>query len=406
MKYVVFLGDGMADLPLPELNLKTPLGAAVHPAMDDIASRGTLGLTVTIPEGMPKSSDVANLAVLGYDPAECYCGRSPFEALNMGVDLDEHDVTYRCNLVTLAGGTLGSAVMADYSAGEISSECGAKLMDAMNERFASDRVRFYPGVSYRNCLVLKGARTGAELTPPHDISKQPVADRFPKGENSELLNEMIAYSFSTLSSEPVNRALRAEGRNEANAVWFWGEGTKPKLESFFNKYGVHGGMISAVDLLHGIGKCAGLRSIYVPNVTGNYHTDFMAKGRAAIEALSTDCDFVYIHVEAPDECGHHGEIKEKVWSIEQIDKHIVAPVMEYLENTGEDYAVLLMPDHPTPISLLTHTGDPVPFAIARRGDKKKTERRFTEADAKSTGYWINKGHDIMDMLMGGGSSSV
>ena len=401
MKAVVFLGDGMADLPIAELGGKTPLEAANHPRMDMIAARGRLGCTVTIPEGMPKSSDVANLAVMGYDPRESYCGRSPFEAVSIGVKLDDADVTYRCNLVTLCGDTLNSAIMQDYSAGEIESRFARQYIDAMNERFGSSQALFYQGVSYRHCLVLKNAAAGTGLTPPHDISGKTVEGCFPKDGNSELLNEMIRYSFEVFKTLPISRELEAMGRIPPNAVWFWGEGTKPCIGSFTQKYNVRGGMISAVDLLHGIGRCAGLCSIDVANITGNFHTDFAAKGRAAVEALKTGCDFVYIHVEAPDECGHHGEIKEKVWSIEQIDGKIIAPVMDYLEGCDEDYAVLLMPDHPTPISLLTHTGAPVPFAIYRKGEDRGGRERFTEAEATATGFFVEHGFELMDMMMKG-----
>ncbi|MEG1810367.1 MAG: cofactor-independent phosphoglycerate mutase [Clostridia bacterium] len=402
MKYVVFLGDGMADYPIAALDGKTPLEAAKHPAMDELARRGTLGLARTIPNGMPKGSDVANLSVMGYDPKSCYSGRSPFEAVNIGVQLDATDVTYRCNLVTLSGSEhVENAVMADYSAGEISSDEAAQLIELMNERFEDAATRFYPGVSYRHCLVLKDAKDGALLTPPHDISGKPVRDYLPSGEHGSMLNGMMEYAYSVLRDSPVNKARVSQGKNPANCVWFWGEGRKPILPSFEQKYGVRGGVISAVDLLHGIGRCAGLRSIHVPNVTGNYHTDFAAKGRAAIEALSTDCDFVYIHVEAPDECGHHGELPEKVWSIEQIDSKIVVPVMQYLDNSTEDYAVLLMPDHPTPISILTHADDPVPFALYRKGDSGGCARRFTEADASATGVFKERAHELMDQLMMG-----
>ncbi len=401
MKYIVFLGDGMADYPIAELGGLTPLGKAVHPALDRMACCGEFGLAATIPKGMPKSSDVANLAVMGYNPAEYYSGRSPFEALSIGVSLSPADVTYRCNLVTLSGASSPkAAVMDDYSAGEISSDEAAELIAIMNERFASDSIRFYPGVSYRHCLVLKNADTGAQLTPPHDISHKPAAGFLPSGEHSALLNEMIAYSYSAFRDHPINRARVNEGKNPATSVWFWGEGRKPRLPSFMDKYGIGGGVISAVDLLQGIGIAAGLASIHVEGVTGNYHTDFAAKGRAAIAALQNGADFIYIHVEAPDECGHHGELKEKVWSIEQIDEKIISPVLEYLDQSSEDYAALAMPDHPTPISILTHADDPVPFALYRRGDANKRDVRFCEKDA-AMGQEPVQGWTLMDSLIRG-----
>ena len=401
MKYVIFLGDGMADVPGPELGGKTRRAGARHPGMDRMAQYGAFGMVRTVPEGMSPGSDTANLSVFGYDPRVYYSGRSPLEAASIGIELDAADVTYRCNLVTLSDApALEAADMVDYSAGEISSAEARELVEAVNARFGSDAVRLYPGVSYRQCLVLRRAETGARLTPPHDISGRSVRGRLPEGQNASLLREMMEFSYRTFAEHPVNAARMRAGKRPANAVWFWGEGRKPALKPFAQMRGVRGGVISAVDLIQGIGKCAGMRVIHVEGATGNYHTNFSGKGQAAIEALRTGCDLVYIHVEAPDECGHQGQVREKVYAIEQIDAQIVQPVLAYLDAAGEDYAALLLPDHPTPLCLRTHTGDPVPFALYRRGDGAARDARFTESAAQATGLFEPEGFRLMDRLLG------
>lgn len=401
MKSVVFLADGMADRPVEELAGMTPLEKASTPNMDALAQNGLFGLVRTVPEGMPPGSDTANLSVFGYDPKKWYTGRSPLEAVSMGIDLSETDVTYRCNFVTLSrADSMEDAVMDDYSAGEISTEEAAELVEFLNVRFHTARTHLFPGISYRHCLVHYDAETGAVLTPPHDISGRPIKDYLPHGQYAGLLRAMMEYSYEVLRDHPVNARRVIEGKAPATAVWLWGEGRKPSLPTFQEKYGVRGSVISAVDLIQGIGLCAGLRVIRVEGATGNYHTDFAAKGRAAIEALREGDDFVYIHVEAPDECGHRREVSEKVYSIEQIDHKIVAPVMEYLKGCGEDYSVLLMPDHPTPLDLRTHTSDPVPFALFRKGDCGLEPRRFTEKQALSAGVYLSDGYTLMDRLLG------
>ncbi len=400
MKYVIFLGDGMADLPVEELNNLTPLDFASHPGMDLIAQKGRFGMTRTIPPGMPAGSDVANMSVLGYDPRLYYSGRSPFEALSIGIDLRPEDVTYRCNLVTLSEeNRMADATMIDYSAGEIDSETARASIAWMQKAFNSEKVEFFPGISYRHCLVLRDAAIGAQTIPPHDISGQPVREYLPKGMNADLLSKMMEFSYQELNKLPVNMERSKKGLNSPNAVWLWGEGRKPSLPSFKDKYDVRGGMISAVDLLQGIAKSIELEKIPVSNITGNYHTDFGAKGKAAIQALEKGLDFVYIHVEAPDECGHHGELKEKIWSIEQIDKRIVEPVMQYLESCGEDFGVLVMPDHPTPLKILTHSSDPVPFAMYFKGDRGQRDVRFTEQDAGKTGIFEPEAFQLLNRLI-------
>ncbi len=402
MKAVVFLGDGMADRPVDELAGMTPLEKASTPHMDLLAQNGLFGLARTVPEGMPPGSDTANLSVFGYDPKKWYTGRSPLEAVSMGIELSDTDVAYRCNFVTLSEApSMEDAVMEDYSAGEITTEEARELVDFLNVRFHTARTHLFPGITYRHCLVHYDAETGAVLTPPHDISGQPVREYLPQGQYSGLLGAIMEYSYEVLRSHPVIVRRAAEGRAPATAVWLWGEGRKPSLPSFEELYGVRGSVISAVDLVQGIGLCAGLRVIRVPGATANYHTDFAAKGHAAIEALRGGDDFVYIHVEAPDECGHRHEVSEKIYSIEQIDHKIVGPVMEYLQGCGEDYAALLMPDHPTPLSLMTHTSDPVPFALVRKGDCGLEPRRFTEKQAAETGIFVNEAHTLMQRLLRG-----
>lgn len=400
MKYVVFLGDGMADTPVPSLGGVTPLDKAKHPAMDYMAGNGVFGLTKTVPEGMKPGSDTANLSVFGYDPKECYTGRSPLEAASIGVRLDDADVTYRCNFVTLtAADALENASMEDYSAGEISSDEARELVDVINREFGSELLHLYPGVSYRQCLVLKNAQTGAELVQPHDIPGQSVGDKLPGGTNAALLLKMMQYAYRTFPDHPVNRRRIAEGKRPANCVWFWGEGRKPRLGSFLGQFGISGAVVSAVDLIQGIGKCAGLEVLRVEGATGNYHTNYTGKAEAAIDAFRRGLDYVYIHVEAPDECGHRGEIPEKVYAIEQIDQRIVRPVLEYLESTKEDYAALLMPDHPTPIAVRTHTSDPVPFVLYYRGDQGKQPRHYCEREAVATGVFVPRATQLLPMML-------
>lgn len=400
MKYAVILGDGMADWPVEELDGKTPLEAAKHPAMDKLSQAGTFGLVKTIPDGMKPGSDTANLAVFGYDPRLFYTGRSPLEAMSLGIDLEQSDVAYRCNLVTLTGGSsLAETVMTDYSAGEISTEEAAELIAFLRERIRDEDVLLYPGFSYRHCLVMKHAETGAELTPPHDISGQRVAEKLPQGTNAELLMRLMERAFQLLDDHPINRARVKAGKNPANAIWFWGEGRRPQLSPFLSKTGLNGAVISAVDLIQGIGKCAGMEVIKVKGATGTFETNFSGKAQAAIDALSRGIDYVYIHLEAPDECGHHGQLKEKIYSIEQIDEKVLSPVWKYLEASGEDYRILLLPDHPTPLKIRTHSAEPVPFALFRKGDSEKKLVRYCEKDAVQTGVLLEEGFRLIDKML-------
>ena len=403
MKSVVILCDGAADRPIPELGNRTAFEAADHPTLDHIARHGVFGLTRTVPHGMPPGSDTANLSVFGYDPTVYYTGRSPLEAASIGIPLEPDDVTYRCNLVMLSSNpTDPEAIMADYSSGEITTAEAAQLVEALQPLMKEyTDTELHTGVSYRHCLVLRHADTGAELTPPHDISGRNIVPYLPKGTHADMLLDMMEKSYAILCDHPVNLDRMARGLNPANCMWLWGEGRKPDLTPFCKKYGVaKSAVISAVDLIQGIGLCAGMERLQVEGITGNYHTDFSAKGRAAIEAMKNGCDFVYIHVEAPDECGHHGEIHEKAWSIEQIDKQIAAPVLDYLKNCGQLWSLLLTPDHPTPIEVLTHTPDPVPFALLRSDTFiDNGPVRFTEAHAAATGLLVDPACMLMADLV-------
>ncbi len=398
MKYAVVLCDGMADYAVPELDGRTPLETAHHPAMDRVAGDGMFGLARTVPEGMPPGSDTANLSVFGYDPRIYYSGRSPLEAASIGVPLNPEDVTYRCNFVTLHGDSLTNARMEDYSAGEITTPEAHELVAFLNEQLGTDAARLYPGFSYRQCFVIRGGDTGAVLTQPHDIPGQPVGDKLPSGTNGPLLREWMETSFRLLKNHPVNIARERAGKRPANCAWFWGEGRKPQLMPFYEKTGLRGAVISAVDLVQGIGVCAGMRILKVEGATGTYRTNFAGKAAAAIDALRGGYDYVYIHMEAPDECGHQHQVREKVDSIEKIDKLVLAPLLDALESDGEPYAVLVMPDHPTPLTIRTHVSDPVPFALYRKGDHAGRSVRYTEADAAATGLFLPRAHELIDRM--------
>lgn len=403
MKYIVVLGDGMADYPLRELGGKTPLQYAKKPNIDALARRAEVGLCRTVPIGFKPGSDVANLSVMGYDPHDCYTGRSPLEAVSIGIELAATDVTLRCNLVTLSDEpNYTDKTMLDYSAGEISSAEAAQLIRFLKQHFDDERFTLYAGVSYRHCLVVKNGEIGHELTPPHDITGKPVRDCLPKGPLGEKYFSMMKESAKLLADHPINRARIAAGKRPANSVWFWGEGTKPALENFEAKFGKKGGVISAVDLVKGIGILAGMQIIDVPGATGNYDTNFAGKADAALNALiHGGLDFVYIHMEAPDECGHQGDIAHKIYSIEQIDEKVVGPIVRRLTKKGEDFKMLICPDHPTPIAVRTHVSDPVPYLLyASNNANGNGANSYDEASAEATGKFIERGWDLMPKLLG------
>lgn len=403
MKYAVILGDGMADTPVPELGGKTPLEAANKPNIDKLARYGELGMVKTVPDHLnPPGSDIANMSVMGYNPDIFYTGRSPLEAVSMGITMSETDLALRCNVVTLSDeANYEDKSMVDYSAGEISTPEARELINYMQEVFGNEIMHLYPGVSYRHCLIMNKPETpDMKFTPPHDISGKPIKEHLPKGTDADILLAMMKKSYDLLMAHPVNRARIAAGKNPANSLWFWGEGRKPGLADFKEVNGLNGCVVSAVDLVKGLGLCAGMEVPDVPNVTGTIDTNFEGKCDAAIDFLQKGGDFVYIHMEAPDECGHHGDIEGKVKSIELIDEKVVGPLVEALGKMG-DYRILVMPDHPTPIAVKTHTHNPIPYLIydsAKKAEEK--DRRYTEKDAETTGIYIDPGYTLMKKFLG------
>lgn len=400
MKYVVILGDGMADYQIAQLDNKTPLQYAVKPNIDFLAKHGEVGMVRTVPYGIPPGSDTANLSVMGYDPRHYYTGRSPLEAVSMGVDLESTDVAFRCNLVTLSDeDDYRDKKMLDYSSDEISSEEAKEIIQEVNAHFKTENIIFHPGISYRHCMVWKNGPMGLGCTPPHDILEKRIGDYLPKGENGAVLLEMMIESSRFLKNHPVNKARVSRGLNPANCIWLWGEGGKPAIPKFCDKYGVTGSVISAVDLIKGIGICAGLDSIDVEGTTGNIHTNFIGKARAALHELESGKDFVYVHIEAPDECGHRYEIENKVKSIELIDDQVVGTLLKGMEQF-DDYKILVLPDHPTPLSLRTHTSEPVPFVLYHKTSEKVSGvTGYDELQAGKTGFYIDQGHTLMDYLI-------
>ncbi|MBR2499249.1 MAG: cofactor-independent phosphoglycerate mutase [Clostridia bacterium] len=403
MKYVIILGDGMADYRQPSLGGKTPLMLAKKPYIDALAKVSEVGLCKTVPCGMKPGSDVANLSVLGYNPHDCYTGRSPLEAASIGINLKDTDVTARANLVTVSDEKVYSdKTMIDYSAGEISTEEAKELIEFLAKEINDDVYKLYAGISYRHCLVVDNGVVAGDFTPPHDITGKPVKEYLPESEQGKKLLLLMEKSYELLKDHPVNKRRIANGKRPANSLWFWGEGTKPALEKFEDKFSLKGGIISAVDLLKGIGKLADMRVIEVDGATGNYDTNFSGKAQACLDAIDDGLDLVYLHMEAPDECGHHGDAEHKIYSIEQIDEKVVKPVIEGLKVRGEDFAVLICPDHPTPISIMTHCSDPVPYLIYRSNTVINSGATcYDEEQAEKTGIFIERGYELMQKLIKG-----
>lgn len=400
MKYLVMLCDGMADLPFEALKNKTPMEIAHKPCMDSLAQKGEIGLVKTVQDGMKPGSDVANLAVLGYDAKKYYSGRSPLEAASIGIDLKPTDVTFRCNLVTLSDeAEYSDKTMIDYCADDISSAEAKILVEYIEEKLGNEIFSYYPGVSYRHCLVWgNGIVDGHDLTPPHDITDRPIKEYIPKGDDVALLYDMMKKSYDLLKDHPVNLERIKRGKRPANSIWLWGEGTKPALDSFEEKFNKKGSMISAVDLLKGIAICAKMNSVDVDGATGYIDTNFDGKCKAAIEEFKNGQDLVYIHVEAPDECGHRGEAENKVKAIEIIDEKILTPVVKFLRSY-DDFAVLVCPDHPTPLCIKTHSSDPVPYLIYSSKNEIEGADTFTEATSKATGNYIAEGFTMMEYFL-------
>ena len=397
MKYVVILGDGMADDPVEALGGQTPLAYASTPAIDALAAKGEVGLVRTIPEGMKPGSDTANLSVLGYDPKQYYTGRFPLEALSIGVDMEEKDVALRCNLVTLTEEDVPyeQQRILDHSSSEISTEDAKILLDAVTKEMADEMYQFYAGTSYRHCLIWKNGKV-IDLTPPHDVLEQQITPYLPK---DKRLLQMQERSYEILKEHPLNKERRAKGLNPANSFWFWGAGTKPALSSFEEAHGKKGAMISAVDLLKGIAVGAGMDNIVVEGANGGLDTNYEGKAQAAVKALAEDgYDFVYIHVEAPDEMGHQGSAERKVKSIEYLDQRVIRLVEEGLTQAGLDHRMLIMPDHPTPVHLRTHTDSPVPYLLYDSTAPQAGQWRYQEDEAEESKNVVSCGWDMMERL--------
>lgn len=400
MKYLLILTDGMADYPIAELNNQTPLEYAKTPNIDILAQYAYIGLVKTIPAGFTPGSDVANLSVMGYDPSIYYTGRSPLEAISMGVSLSETDLALRCNLVTLSDDEeYENKTMLDYSAGEISSKEASELIYCLQQKLGEEKINFYPGVSYRHLVVWKeAADCKLNLTPPHDISDRKIASHLPKGDNAGIILNLMQKSQDILKEHPINKERRKKGLKEANSIWLWGEGRKPSLDSFYEKYGLTGSVVAAVDLVKGLGMAAGLKPVTVEGATGSIVTNFRGKAEAAVKELLSGQDFVYLHIESPDEASHQGSLEKKIWAIEQIDKEVVGFIRSVLDHFN-DIRIMIMPDHPTPISLKTHTAEPVPFLIYDKNNPcYESPGIYTEKYAKE-GIFFASGHRLMDFFI-------
>lgn len=396
MKYVVLLCDGMADYPVEALGNMTPMEKSVTPNMDKLAPKSQIGLVKTVADGMKPGSDVANLSVLGYDPAVCYTGRSPLEAGSIGIDMKDTDISFRCNLVTVSDEeNFEDRTLVDYCADDISTADAKVLVEYLAEHFDNEEFKLYNGVSYRHCLIWdNGTLDVGTLTPPHDITGRKVTEYIPSHPNAEKLYSMMKKSYELLKDHPLNVERVNKGLRPANCIWLWGEGKRANLAPFIDCYGIKGSMISAVDLLKGIGKFSGMNVVEVDGATGYIDTNFKGKAEAAVKELADGQDFVYIHVEAPDECGHRNEVENKVRAIEIIDKEILGYILPELDKY-DDYKIMILPDHPTPLSLKTHTNDPVPFMIYQKTKEREGREVFTEKTAADTGLFIEKGPSIM-----------
>lgn len=399
MKYVVLLGDGMADYPSPRLGGKTPLQCALTPFMDQIAAEGTLGLVDTIPPGFTPGSDVANLSVLGYNPAETYTGRGPLEAASMGINLRPDDIAYRCNLVSIGAKDSDQAYMDDFTAGHISSLEAKEIILDFNKMLDTSQYQFYPGVGYRHLLVWHNAAVSPKTTPPHDIPGKAIVSYLPDGDGAGEINDLMQTAADILKDHPVNIRRLADGKKPANAIWLWGQGKKPQIVPLTQKYNLQGGMISAVDLLKGLGINAGLKPLHVEGATGYIDTNYEGKANMALDALKF-MDFVFLHLEAPDEMGHEGNAEGKIQAIEFFDEKIVGPILNNIGKFG-DYRILVLSDHPTPIDLKTHVGDPSPFAVlsSRPEENLAAGKPFTEFWARESSLLVSPGYLLMDKFI-------
>jgi 2,3-bisphosphoglycerate-independent phosphoglycerate mutase len=397
MKFVILLGDGMSDWPVPQLGDKTPLQAAHTPHMDRLAHDGKTGQAWTIPEGMPTGSDVAALTILGYDTRHLYTGRSPLEAASIGIELQPSDVAFRCNLVVL-GEADGQRTMVDFSGGHITTEEASRLIDALNAELGGDTFRFYPGVSYRHCLVWRQGPLGINLTPPHDITDRAIAEYLPSGDGAAELQRLMDASQEIFREHPVNRHRRRQGEAPISSIWLWGAGKRPQIPSFRDRYGIDGAVISAVDLHKGLAIYAGLEPISVPGATGWLDTNYAGKVDHALKALQSK-DFVFLHVEAPDEAGHQGDVQAKVQAIEDFDAKVVGPMLEGLRQRFDAFRVLLLPDHPTPLVLKTHVREPVPIALYGSGVEPDAGETFDESVRDKGSLDVQQGTELMRLLI-------
>ena len=396
MKYIVLVADGMADYPIEELGMRTPLEAARTPNMDFIAKNGCLGQAKTIPDKMTPASDVANLSILGYDPKKYYSGRGPLEAANLGIELEDDDIAFRCNLITASGD-----ILLDYSSGHINSREADNLIKFINQKLGSNKLRFYSGVSYRHLLLVK---RGAELKlqnlkcwAPHDIAGQSIKQHLPRGENADIIIKLMLDSKEILGSHEINQVRLDLKENPANMIWLWGQGVKPNMPKFIDKFGLSGSVISAVDLIKGLGRILGLEVINVPGATGYYDTDYEGKATAAINSLKNN-DFVFVHVEAPDEAGHNGDLREKLTAIERFDQLVVGSFLEYCKGK-EDFRIMVLPDHATPLSLKTHTSEAIPFAIYGKGIAKEGFLNYSEKEAQKSKLYFKNGYQLMEYFI-------
>lgn len=399
MKYAILVGDGMSDYPIPELDNRTPLEVAKIPNMNDIVGHGMIGTVKTVPRGMKPASDIANLSIMGYDPKLYYSGRGPLEAANIGVELDETEAAFRCNLVTA-----NNDILADYSAGHITEKESTILMKFLDEKLGSDRVRFYHGKSYRNLVVIK-AKSQSDLkelidtacVPPHDITGKKISKNLPKGGSAEFLVKLMESSRAILEKHEINKVRVDLKENPANMIWLWGQGTNPNMPTFKGLFGIEGAVISAVDLINGIGKLVGLEIVNVPGATGYYDTNYQGKGQYAVNALK-EKDFVFVHVEAPDEAGHNGDVRAKITAIENFDKFVVGAVWKYIKEL-KDARLMVLSDHPTPISIRTHASDPAPFVMAGKGIEHNAFEVFSEANAVLSKIKFKSGSSLTEALI-------
>lgn len=398
MKYLVILGDGMADRPIEALGNVTPLQYAKTPMMDALAAKGEIGLVHTIPDGMSPGSDTANLSVLGYDPRKYYSGRSPLEALSIGVPMKDTDIALRCNLVTLSEeeARYGERRILDHSSGEISTEDAAVLLEAVRRELETEEFRFYAGTSYRHLLIWENG-DAVDLVQPHDILEQVIGDKLPK---EKRLREMMERSYAVLADHPINRKRKEQGLHPANSCWFWGAGTKPSLSPFTEKTGKKGAMISAVDLLKGIAVGSSMKVVTVDGANGGLNTNYEGKAQAAVDVLVKDgYDFVYVHLEAPDEMGHQGSVEKKVQAIENLDQRVIRPIVEGLRAAGEEFRMVILPDHPTPVCIRTHTGDSVPYLLYDSTDEREESWRYNEKEAQASGNYVSEGHALIARVL-------